>query len=166
MQDQARLVFNASELRGFAMSFTTNKNVLIIFGAPALFLLGAATATALSPSATFTPRLETTKTITGQPIIYPTGASAKITAGEVDLPPGGATGWHKHTTPVVGMILEGELTVDYGSKGKRTFKKGDAFVESINDIHQGTNTGSGTLRIYVVFVGAEGVPTSIPEKGP
>jgi quercetin dioxygenase-like cupin family protein len=148
------------------MSFSMSKKVLVILGAPALFVLGAATATALAPSATFTPRLETTKTIMDQPIVYPTGAPAKITAGEVDLPPGGATGWHKHTIPVVGTILEGELTVDYGSKGKRTFKKGDVFVESINDIHRGTNTGSGTLRIYVVFVGAEGLQTSVPENGP
>lgn len=148
------------------MSFSMSKKVLVILGAPALSVLGAVTATALAPSATFTPRLETTKTIMDQPIVYPTGAPAKITAGEVDLPPGGATGWHKHTIPVVGTILEGELTVDYGSKGKRTFKKGDAFVESIDNIHQGTNTGSGTLRIYVVFVGAEGLPTSVPENGP
>ncbi len=148
------------------MPFSMSKKVLAILGALALFVLGAATAAALAPSAVFTPWLETTKTITDQPIVYPTGAPAKITAGEVDVPPGGATSWHKHTIPVVGTILDGELTVDYGSKGKRTFKKGDAFVESINDIHQGTNTGSGTLRIYVVFIGAEGVPTSVPETGP
>ncbi len=148
------------------MAFSMSKKVLVVLGAPAFFGLGAVTAMALAPSAIFTARLETTKTIMDQPIIYPTNAPAKITAGEVDVPPGGATGWHKHTIPVVGTILDGELTVDYGSKGKRTFKKGDVFVESINDIHQGMNTGSGTLRIYVVFVGAEGLPTSVPETGP
>jgi quercetin dioxygenase-like cupin family protein len=56
--------------------------------------------------------------VTGEPIRYPSGA-AKITAEEITLQPGQQTGWHTHPVPLFGYILEGELTVDYGAKGKR-----------------------------------------------
>lgn len=148
------------------MSLTIRKKVLLALAAPALFALGAATATALAPSITFTPLLQTSKTVADEPIVYPTGAPAKITAGYIDVPPGVSTGWHQHGIPLVGMVMEGELTVDYGSKGKRTYKPGDTFVEAIHQTHQGTNTGTSPLRLLAIYIGAEGMPTSIPEKGP
>ncbi|WP_052699427.1 cupin domain-containing protein [Hyphomicrobium sp. 99] len=148
------------------MSLSIRKKVLIALGAPALFALGAATAMALVPSISVVPLLETTKTIVGEPIVYPTGAPAKITASIINVSPGAATGWHKHGVPLVGLIMEGELTVDYGSKGKRTFKQGQAFAEAINETHQGTNNGTEMVRLFVVYMGAEGLPSSIPEKAP
>jgi quercetin dioxygenase-like cupin family protein len=148
------------------MPFSIRKKVLLALGAPALFALGAATALALAPSISVVPLLETTKTVVGEPIVYPTGAPAKITASIINLSPGASTGWHKHGIPLVGMIMDGELTVDYGSKGKRTFKPGEAFAEAINETHQGTNTGTDMVRLFVVYMGAEGLPTSMPEKAP
>jgi quercetin dioxygenase-like cupin family protein len=148
------------------MSLTISKKVLRALAAPALFALGAATAMALAPSITFVPLLQTSKTVIDEPIVYPTSAPAKITAGYIDLPAGVSTGWHKHGIPLIGMVMEGELTVDYGNKGKRTYKPGEAFVEAINQTHQGTNTGTGTLRLLAIYIGAEGMPTSIPEKAP
>ena len=148
------------------MSLSIRKNVLIALGAPALFALGAATATALAPSVSVTTLLETTKTVAGEPIVYPVGEPAKITASIINLSPGAATGWHRHGIPLVGMIMEGELTVDYGPKGKRTFKQGDAFAEAINVTHQGTNTGTVTAKLLAVYLGAEGLPNSIAEKAP
>jgi len=38
---------------------------------------------------------------------------------EITLLPGQQTGWHTHPVPLFGYILEGELTVDYGTKGQR-----------------------------------------------
>ncbi|HET6390917.1 cupin domain-containing protein [Hyphomicrobium sp.] len=148
------------------MSLTIRKNVLIALGAPALFALGAASATALAPSVSVVPLFEATKTVVGEPIAYPVGAPAKITAAIVNLSPGAATGWHKHGIPVIGMIMEGELTVDYGPQGKRTFKPGDAFPEAINETHQGTNTGAVMTKLLAIYLGAEGLPNSIAEKAP
>ena len=148
------------------MPISIRKKVLITLGEPALFGLGAATALALAPSISVVPLLETTKTVVGEPIVYPTAAPAKITATLVNLSPGASTGWHKHGVPLVGLIMDGELTVDYGAKGKRTFKSGEAFAEAINETHQGTNTGTDMVRLFVVYMGAEGLPTSVPEKAP
>jgi quercetin dioxygenase-like cupin family protein len=72
----------------------------------------------------FTPLLSTTKTVMDEPIVYPTGGVAKLTAGIVAMAPGQETGWHTHGVPLTGIVLEGELTVDYGDKGTRTYREG------------------------------------------
>jgi quercetin dioxygenase-like cupin family protein len=59
-------------------------------------------------------------------------------------------------------MLDGELTVDYGDKGKRVYRAGDAVLEAIHVAHNGRNTGSGPMRILAVFMGAEGLPNSVP----
>ena len=102
--------------------------------------------------------LGTTQTIIGQRIAYPTEAPAKVTAVIVTMLPGEATGWHRHDIPMFGYILEGEVTVDYGAKGTRIYKKGDALMEAIDWEHNGRNSGSGPARVLAVFMGAEGVP--------
>ena len=132
-------------------------------GAIALFLLGAATALALAPPR-FMPLLSTSKTVMDEPIVYPQGAPAKLTTGIVTMPPGAETGWHTHGVPLTGLILEGELTVDYGDKGKRAYKEGQSLAEAINIPHNGKNTGIGPMRLFVVYIGAEGLPTSVPVK--
>lgn len=148
------------------MSPSIRKNVLIGLGGTGCFALGAATAIALAPSISVVPLLETSKTVAGEPIVYPVGAPAKITASIINLSPGAATGWHRHGIPVIGMIMAGELTVDYGPKGKRTFKQGEAFAEAINETHEGTNTGTDTTKLLAVYLGAEGLPASIPANAP
>ena len=131
-----------------------------------LFAAGAASTVALDATTRVTPLLSTGKTIMDEPIVYPTGAPAKVTTAIVEMQLGGETGWHTHGVPLAGLILDGELTVDYGAKGKRTYKKGDSVAEAISIPHNGKNTGSGVMRLFVVYMGAEGVPTSIAAKQP
>src|SRR5215468_9100397 len=102
--------------------------------------------------------LSTGDTVTGQPIRYPSGAPAQITAVKITLQPGQQTGWHTHPVPLFGYILEGEVTVDYGPLGKRTFRQGEALVEAMNESHNGHNSGQGAVKILAVFIGAEGIP--------
>jgi quercetin dioxygenase-like cupin family protein len=103
--------------------------------------------------------LEADRTIVGEPVIYPNG-DAKVTTVIATFAPGEATGWHRHGIPVVGYVLEGELTVDYGSQGKHVYRAGDAVMEAIQAPHDGTNTGAGPMRILVVYMGAAGRPNS------
>jgi quercetin dioxygenase-like cupin family protein len=102
--------------------------------------------------------IETGKTILGQPFTYPTGAPAKVTAVIITMQPGEETGWHEHDVPMFAYILDGELTVDYGPRGKHIFRKGDAAMEAIDTAHNGHNTGPGVARVLAVFVGADGIP--------
>ena len=57
--------------------------------------------------------------------------------------------------------LSGELTVDYGEHGSKTYQAGDAFIEAMNTWHNGHNTGDGPLRILAVYMGADGVPNVV-----
>ena len=112
------------------------------------------------------PLLSTQTTIIGQPLAYPTETPAEISASIVTIPPGMEGGWHIHPAPFFGYILEGELTVDYGTEGTRVYRQGDSLLEAIDWPHQGTNTGDGPARVLVVFMGAEGLSPSVAVDPP
>jgi quercetin dioxygenase-like cupin family protein len=105
--------------------------------------------------------VDTSRTILDQPIVYPTGAPAKVTGAVITIEPGGERGWHRHDVPLFGYILDGELTIDFGPKGKRVFKQGEAFVEAVGIPHNGRNLGSTPVRVLAVFMGREGTPDTV-----
>lgn len=107
--------------------------------------------------------LSASETTIGQPITYPTG-TAKITSAIVTMQPGKKTGPHLHNVPLYGYMLAGELTVDYGPAGTKTYRSGDSLLEAIGTIHEGTNTGTDVARILVVFMGADGVANTVVEE--
>ena len=49
----------------------------------------------------------TDTTALGQPVAYPVTDSAEVTAVEVEIPPGGETGWHRHPFPGYAYVLSG-----------------------------------------------------------
>lgn len=100
--------------------------------------------------------LSTSETIVGEPIRYPDTGAAKVTAAIVTLAPGETTPWHQHGVPMFAYLLGGELNVDYGVKGKKVYKAGDALVEAMAATHRGTNHGDVPVRILVVYMGAQG----------
>jgi quercetin dioxygenase-like cupin family protein len=146
------------------MSTLKNRHVWLGGCAIAVFCAGAAAAIALQPATRVTVLLSTGKTVMDEPIVYPTSAPAKVTTAVVTMAPGAETGWHTHGVPLTGFVLEGELTVDYGTRGKRVYKQGDSVAEAMSVPHNGTNTGAGIMRLYVVYMGAEGLPTSVAAK--
>lgn len=110
------------------------------------------------------PLLSTGKNIVGETIRYPTTGPAHVTAAIVTLAPGARTIAHKHGVPLFAYILEGELTVDYGARGKRTYNKGQAFMEAMDVAHFGLNTGAQPVRLLAVYMGAEGARDVIPAQ--
>ena len=110
------------------------------------------------------PLLSTGTNIVGETIRYPTSGPAKVTAAIVTLAPGVKTIVHKHGVPLFAYILDGELSVDYGDKGTRTYKKGDAFLEAMEVPHFGINNGAQPVRILAVYMGADGARDVIPAK--
>ncbi len=139
-----------------------------------LFILAAALAAfaivrpasardAAAPSYPAVPLLSTGKTIVGETIHYPKG-DAHITAAIVTLAPGGRTILHKHGVPLFAYILAGELTVNYGAHGTRTYKQGQSFMEAMDVAHFGINKGAEPVRILAVYMGATGAKDVIPVK--
>ncbi|MEO1057880.1 MAG: cupin domain-containing protein, partial [Actinomycetota bacterium] len=100
------------------------------------------------------------ETVLGQPISYP-GGDAQVTMSVVTLGPGESTVNHIHEAPMAAYILEGEVTVDYGDDGTLTFGEGDALLEALDVVHEGTNTGAGALRILVVNMGSDEVENTV-----
>ena len=123
----------------------------------------AATARDAAPSYPAVPLLSTGKTIVGETIRYPQGA-AHVTAAIVTLAPGGRTILHKHGVPLFAYILAGELTVNYGMHGTRTYKQGQAFMEAMDVAHFGVNNGKEPVRILAVYMGAKGAKDVIQVK--
>lgn len=110
------------------------------------------------------PLLSTGTSIVGEPLRYPTNGAARITAAIITMAPAAKTIVHKHGVPLFAYILEGELTVDYGAHGKRTYRKGDAFMEAMDVAHYGLDSGGEPVRILAVYMGAEGAEDVIPVK--
>ena len=73
--------------------------------------------------------------------------------------------WHTHPFPNAAYVLSGTLTVHDKVSGKtRVFQQGEAFAETVNDVHRG-ETGDEPVVLLVTYSGTPGVPTSIPVKG-
>jgi quercetin dioxygenase-like cupin family protein len=110
------------------------------------------------------PLLSTGQNVVGETIRYPTSGAAHVTAAIVTLAPGARTVVHKHGVPLFAYILEGELTVDYGAHGTRTYAKGQAFMEAMAVAHFGVNNGTQPVRILAVYMGADGAQNVIPAQ--
>jgi len=79
----------------------------------------------------------------------------------VVMQPGEKTVVHKHGVPLYAYLLSGELEVDYGPHGKRTYHAGDNFMEAMDQFHQGENIGSDIVQILAFFMGGNGQPLVI-----
>lgn len=110
------------------------------------------------------PLLSTGSTVVGEPIVYPTTGPAQVTASIVTLAPGARTVVHRHGVPMFAYILEGEITVDYGDRGKRTYRAGDALMEAMDVPHFGENTGTQPMRLIAVYMGAKGASDVVPAQ--
>jgi quercetin dioxygenase-like cupin family protein len=78
-----------------------------------------------------TPVLETTTTITGQPIRFPQGDN-QFTAVLAEMAPGGQVGRHMHSLPLFVYMLEGTLSIEMDGHGTHTFSAGQGFAEVTN----------------------------------
>ncbi|WOV93592.1 MAG: cupin domain-containing protein [Candidatus Nitrosoabyssus spongiisocia] len=137
-----------------------NKKIIIplAIATVVLSLAGFSFITAADEISTTT-LLETSKTVIGQDIQYPSGV-ADITSKIITIPPGVQTGFHTHEYPLFAYIMEGKVSVTYGNESSDTelvtkeFLTGDSFVEAIKYSHNGVNTGDIPVKILIVIMGA------------
>lgn len=128
----------------------------IVFAAVLALQLGAAPAALAEEAYPSVQLLSTGTTVLGEPIRYPDSGPARVTSTIVTLGPHSEAALHLHPAPMYAYILEGEVTVDYGSHGRRTFIQGQALMETIAVPHKGINLTDRPVRILCVFMGAEG----------
>jgi quercetin dioxygenase-like cupin family protein len=107
-----------------------------------------------------TPILETSTTVTGQPIRFPQGDN-QFTAVLAEVAPGGQVGRHMHPVPLFVYILEGTLSIEMEGHGIHTFKAGQGLAEVTNIWHNGRNLTDRPVRFLIVFSGQKGTPNLI-----
>lgn len=107
--------------------------------------------------------VSSSQSILGEDIEYPSGKPI-VTAAILTLEPGESTGSHKHEAPLFVMVLEGEVTVDYGPSGTKRYVAGDAFLEAFKSDHNGANTGEEPVRILTVFAGSDAVKNTVMQE--
>jgi quercetin dioxygenase-like cupin family protein len=105
-------------------------------------------------------------TIAGEAIAYPGNLAAEISSATFTIPPGATTRWMTHPTQGYIYVLEGALTVEFADGPQKTFKSGQAFLQTRTKWHRGRNDGNGPVRFLAVFFGAKGVPNVLhpPDK--
>lgn len=109
------------------------------------------------------PVMQPSKTVLGDAFQYPTGVPL-VRSHMIEVAPGQTTSWHSHAVPLFVYVVSGEMTYDYGSRGKRTIKAGDAYIEAVNVCHRGTATGDAPAKIMSVFMGQMDPDQTVPTK--
>jgi len=144
-----------------------HRSLVVVLAAIAGYAItGRAAAQDVAPAKGYpaAPLLSTGTSILGEPIRYPKTGPAHVTAAIVTLAPGARTMMHKHGVPLFAYILDGELTVDYGKRGTRTYRQGQSFMEAMTVAHFGVNNGSQPVRLLAVYMGAKRAKDVIPAK--
>lgn len=106
------------------------------------------------------PLLKTKVTRDDQPIVYPAG-SPELVSVIGTIQPGGRTPLHLHPVPVYVYVLEGNVELRSDGGPPHRYKTGEAYVEALDRSHQLFNVGDTPARVLVVFIGAEGKPTTV-----
>jgi quercetin dioxygenase-like cupin family protein len=101
----------------------------------------------------------------GNPYVqYPKGRP-ELTMLKLTIAPHTKLPWHTHPFPNAAYVLSGTLTLHDKLSGKtKVVHQGEAFAESVNDIHRG-EAGDEPVVLLITYSGTPGVPTSIPAKG-
>ena len=107
--------------------------------------------------------ISTGETVLGNKVVYPVG-DAKITAFEFTVPVGDPVAPHTHSFPVLLMVQQGEVTLDYGDGTSKVYRPGDAFIEDVGIVHSSKNTGDVPIKMLVVAIGVEGKKIMTPVK--
>lgn len=100
--------------------------------------------------------LQTSKTVIGQDIQYPTQSHPEIISKIVTIPVGVQTVEHVHEYPLYAYIMEGTIRVEYkevDGQESHVFGPGDTFIEAINVTHKGINIGDVDVKILTVSIG-------------
>lgn len=99
--------------------------------------------------------LKTSQSWDGTALRYPTG-EAEITGMQIEIAPGGSTGWHLHTVPSFGMVQSGTLEVQLKDGRVKRLQAGDMLAEVVNTLHNGRAVGDQPVKLVMFYAGVKG----------
>lgn len=101
----------------------------------------------------------------GKPYTEYRKGQPQLTMIKLTIAPHTALPWHTHPIPNAVYVLSGTLTIHDRDSGKtQMFHQGQAFAESVDDVHRGESGDEPTV-LLITYAGVPDVPTSIPAKG-
>jgi quercetin dioxygenase-like cupin family protein len=113
-------------------------------------MLAAPAMADLQTSVVVTKILEADRTISGDPIVLPTGP-ANVVVSKYVIAPGAALPVHRHSFQRFAYILSGTLEVRNADTGAtRKFNEGDFVVEGVGYWHNGSNIGAEPVVLLVI----------------
>jgi quercetin dioxygenase-like cupin family protein len=137
----------------------------VILAAASLSSTFAQSATGKVASAQREVLLQADRSWNGVPYTHYPKGQPELTMLKLTIPAHSVLPWHTHPFPNAGYVLSGTLTVHDKVSGKtKVFHQGEAFAETVNDVHRG-ETGDEPVVLLVTYSGTPGTPTSIPAKG-
>jgi quercetin dioxygenase-like cupin family protein len=75
-----------------------------------------------------------------------------VTALRVTVPPGAHSGWHRHPGPGFMVVTQGAITVYANDCTKKTYSRGQAFMEVPGLVNLVRNEGSEPAMMVAAFV--------------
>jgi quercetin dioxygenase-like cupin family protein len=101
--------------------------------------------------------LRTTHTWAHSAIEFPRGQS-EVVGLEIEIAPGGETGWHSHPVPSFAYVVAGTIELKLASGAVKRFRSGEAFAEVIDVAHNGRNVGPDRVKLIVFYASTRGQP--------
>lgn len=91
-----------------------------------------------------------------------------VTAVEVAYAPGQSSAAHRHPGITIAYVLEGEVRSKVGDDPERTYKTGEMWIETPNQLHAVSGNASQTqpARLLAILLAEKGKPLTTPEKDP
>lgn len=123
----------------------------------ACMLVTACSTSAVEPNAAVkaTTGLKVSQSWDGTALKYPQG-EAEITGMQIEIAPGGSTGWHLHTVPSFGVVISGTLEVQLKDGRVKRLQAGDMLAEVVNTLHNGRAVGDVPVQLVVFYAGVKG----------
>jgi len=82
-----------------------------------------------------------------------------------EIPPGAVAGKHYHPGHQFGYVLEGSMIMEIEGKPPVTFKPGDTFCLTPNQVHYAKNVSTtGPVKVLGFSIANKGQPLSVPVK--
>ena len=87
-------------------------------------------------------------------------------AVEVSYGPGQSSPPHRHPGITIAYVLEGEIRSKVGNEPEKTYKVGEMFLETPNQLHAVSGNASTTkpAKLLAVMLSEKGKPRTTPEK--
>ena len=87
-----------------------------------------------------------------------------VTAVEVAYPPGGGSAAHRHPGITIAYVLEGEVVSKVGDEPEKTYRTGEMFLETPNELHGVSRNASSTkpARLLAILLAEKGKQLTTP----